>query len=63
MPWVKFTGPSPADIDIPDDLAHRSVGGDTLMLIPGSSYELTNDEWNFLLKQHPGLIGLFQRLG
>ena len=59
--WMRYSGPS-RDIDLPATVAHRSVEGNTLMLVPGSSYQLTEDEWKHLESAHPGLLEHFKPL-
>lgn len=47
MRWMRYSGEK-RDVDLPATVAHRSVEGDTLMLIPGANYELTEEEWKHL---------------
>lgn len=65
MHWVKYskTAPGGRDVNLPETLAHRSVEGDTLLLVPGANYELTDEEWAFLEREHKDLLAHFQPLG
>lgn len=39
-------------VQLPADVKHRSVDGDTLLLTPGQSREVTEDEWTHLQREH-----------
>lgn len=51
------------DVNLPTSLRHRSVAGDTLFIVPGATYELTPDEWEFIKTKHSQVIPYFQLLG
>jgi hypothetical protein len=40
------------DIELPAEVKHRS-GGHVILLIPGQSQEITEEEWAFIKANHP----------
>ena len=58
LAWVKMkpTAKRGRDITLPESLTHRSVAGDTLILVPGQSYELTVEEWDLIKAEHKDLL-------
>ncbi len=53
---VKKTAKRGRDINLPESVTHRSVQGDTLILVPGHSYEVTTEEWNLIKTEHKDLL-------
>ena len=58
MVWIKLsdTVREGRDINLPDSLAHRSVEGNTLILTPGRSQEVTREEWEHIQSCHADLL-------
>lgn len=49
MVHFKYNGPLTHDVNVPEEVAHRS-GGDAILITPGSSHEVTDEEWFWLKK-------------
>lgn len=49
-------------VQLTPEVRHRSVDGDTLLLTPGMSREITQDEWQFVQSAHPDLLPSIERL-
>jgi len=43
------------DIDLPDSISHRTCKS-SLLLIPGQSHTVTDEEWDFIKKNHPDIL-------
>lgn len=43
------------DIDLPESVTHRS-GGASVLLIPGQTNELTEQEWEHIERNHPDVL-------
>lgn len=64
MVWLKVLDTAPSrDINLPADVVHRSVDGDTLFIVPGQSHEYTEEEWAHIQKSHSEMLPWFQLLG
>lgn len=50
------------DIELTPEVAHRSVDGHTLILTPGTTREVTEDEWSFIQGKHTDLLPGIERL-
>lgn len=49
-------------VQLGDEVKHRSVDGDTLLLTPGCSREVTQDEWEYIQRTQADLLPSIQRL-
>lgn len=49
-------------VQLTPEVRHRSVDGDTLLLTPGTTREVTEDEWTFIQREHQDLLPTIQRL-
>lgn len=49
-------------VQLTDEVRHRNVDGDTILLTPGCSREVTEDEWSFIEREHPDLLPHIERL-
>jgi len=65
MVFIRYSGPRPRDINLPETVNHRSAGG-SVLLIPGANVEITDQEWAFIRDSHPDVlphIGIYGRHG
>lgn len=64
MKWIllRETAKSGRDVDLPDSVVHRSVRGNTLILVPGHSRTITADEWEHIKSHHSDLLPYIQEL-
>ena len=61
--WIRvFPTGKGRHVQLTPEVRHRSVDGDTLLLIPGMSREITQDEWQFVQSAHPDLLDDIERL-
>ena len=49
-------------VQLEPSVKHRSVDGDTILLTPGCSREVTEDEWTFIQREHADLLPSIVRL-
>jgi hypothetical protein len=63
MVWIRVLPQAigrPVQLD--GGVKHRSVEGDTLLLTPGHSREITDEEWAFVQANHADLLPGIERL-
>lgn len=64
MVWIKVIETARGrDVDLPETVKHRSIVGGTLILTPGASREVTDEEWEHIKQAHPDLLAGIQVLG
>jgi len=57
MVWLKVKGTAQTvDVQLPNTVKHRSVTGDTLIIAPGLSHEVTDEEWDFIKEKCPRVV-------
>ncbi len=55
--WFRMLPGAPKrSVQLPAEVRHRSVDGDSLLLTPSSSREVTEDEWQHIQSAHPDLL-------
>lgn len=54
MRWIRVLTTAPSkDVNLPSSVRHRSVPGHTIIVTPGKSMELTDEEWSHIETAHP----------
>lgn len=64
MKWILLSASarSGRDIDLPESVSHRSVKGNTIILTPGKSRTITDEEWAYIQEHHADLLPNIQEL-
>ena len=58
MYWIRIlpTCPGGRDVDLPESVKHRNTEGDTIILVPGQTMEVTAEEWKYLNAHHKDFL-------